>query len=1094
MLRGARAPFTLRRMASTPLLLASLLLAILLATAVTAALASFGARALPAAVHQRLAAARQTAITVTGQIGAARASADTAVIGSALRSAMPGVPLTLLTGRWSDQLQLPRPAGTAATSLIQAAALDRIAAHARLVAGRWPGPPEPGHPVPVAVPEGTAGLLGLRPGAVLPLRDSVTGAPVTLRVTGLFRPAGPGAAYWQLSLLGTAGRLVQGSYVTYGPLLVSPAALASGRLGVAEASWLALPSLGRVDPGSLSGLANRVAAAEARLGNDQSLGGLQVTARLPGLLRVLDSSVVAARSQLLIGLLQLLLIAAVAVALAARLLASQREPETALLAARGLARRQLAGPALGEACLLALAAAGAGALLGGYLAAMLLSASGLAAPGPWWPGSWPASVWVTAAAVAVLAVAVVLWPALRPAAPAAARARRGRQALAAGAVLAGLDVALLTLGVLAFWELRRYSAVATLAGGSLGIDPVLSAAPAVAVAGTALVPLRALPAAARALDRLSARGRRLSASLASWQVSRRPVRQGGPLLLVVLAVATGTLALAQHQSWRQSQLDRAAFQAGADVRADLPGPLPLGESGRIAALAGVRAATPVSSFSNGSSQVAAVDARTAAGTVLMRPDLAPAAPDRLWRLIRPAPPRPPLLLPGRPARLAITAALSSPPGLPAGGASVTLTVQDRSGVSYQVPAGRLPPDGRSHRLLAAMSATRQAAYPLRLLGLSLSYQLPGLAAPPHRGGTGPAARAGAGQARLTVSALAVSPAASGRFARPFASGAVLAAWRASAGSADLANPLAAGVAPRLTGWQASRGGATASFRAGTGQLVERPGAPPQPVSGTVSLTAPPAGPAVLPAIATRALLSATGARQGRTIPLQAGNATVPVRIVAVVRAFPTLGTGPAVIVDLAALEDRLAQAGQPPLAADQWLLRNAGPGVPRGLPSGTAAVSVAGAARRLLTDPLANVPQLSLLVITVAAAVLAAIGFSVSVAASVAERRTQAALLAALGVGRAGQAGQLCLEQLMLSLPAAGAGVAIGALLAHLLVPAVTLTSAAAVPFPPALVIVPLGWTAALALGVAAVPVLAAAATVGYRPDPAAQLRAAEAG
>ena len=201
-----------------------------------------------------------------------------------------------------------------------------------------------------------------------------------------------------------------------------------------------------------------------------------------------------------------------------------------------------------------------------------------------------------------------------------------------------------------------------------------------------------------------------------------------------------------------------------------------------------------------------------------------------------------------------------------------------------------------------------------------------------------------------------------------------------------------------------------------------------------------------------------------------------------------------VIVDLAALEDRLARAGQPPMAADRWLLRTAGPAVPGGLPPGTAAVSADATSHSLLTDPLLGVPQLSLLVITLAAAVLAAIGFSVSVAASVAERRTQAALLAALGVGRAGQAGQLCLEQLMLSLPAAGAGVAIGALLAHLLVPAVTLTSAAAVPFPTALIIVPVGWTVLLALGVAAVPVLAAAATLGYRPDPAAQLRAAEAG
>ena len=123
---------------------------------------------------------------------------------------------------------------------------------------------------------------------------------------------------------------------------------------------------------------------------------------------------------------------------------------------------------------------------------------------------------------------------------------------------------------------------------------------------------------------------------------------------------------------------------------------------------------------------------------------------------------------------------------------------------------------------------------------------------------------------------------------------------------------------------------------------------------------------------------------------------------------------------------------------------------------------------------------------------LAGIGFVVSVAAAMRERRLQDALLAALGVDRAARTGQLCLEQLMLSVPAAAAGAAIGVALAYLLVPAVTLTTGAATPFPPVHVVIPLGWTALLALSIAAVPVLAAAATAAYRPDPAAELRAGE--
>ena len=116
-----------------------------------------------------------------------------------------------------------------------------------------------------------------------------------------------------------------------------------------------------------------------------------------------------------------------------------------------------------------------------------------------------------------------------------------------------------------------------------------------------------------------------------------------------------------------------------------------------------------------------------------------------------------------------------------------------------------------------------------------------------------------------------------------------------------------------------------------------------------------------------------------------------------------------------------------------------------------------------------------------------------SVTASVRERRAQSALLAALGVSRASRAGQLCLEQLMLSAPAAAAGVLLGAGLARLLVRAVTLTTSASLPVPPVLIVIPWAGAIALAVAVAAVPVLAAAATIARRPDPAAELRAAEA-
>jgi len=686
----------------------------------------------------------------------------------------------------------------------------------------------------------------------------------------------------------------------------------------------------------------------------------------------------------------------------------------------------------------------------------------------------------------------------------------------ATAARAGLDAALLALGVVAFWELRRYSAVPRLSGGSLGIDPVLAVAPVLALAGLALLPLRALPAAARLLDRLSARGRRLTAALASWQVARRPVRQGGPILLVVLAVGTGTLVLAQHQSWRQSQLDQAAFATGADVRAGLAAPLPLGRAALIAQAHGVLGAMPVSNFNSGF-DVYALDARAAPDTVLLRPDLAALRPAVLWRRITPARPSPGLVLPGRPARLAVTAAVRPPRGVHLGTLPVSLSVQDGWGIVYSVPAGSLPADGRYHRLAADLTGPGQPAagqaaagqaggrggarYPLRLLGLSLSYQLPGFPVPP----SGPAARTtlteagiAAARATLDVRDLAVSARPSGGFAAPFAGagqhpgtgpragGGGLAGWHAAAGAAGLADPHAFGIKPAVKAWRP--GTASLTFSVGTGLLIQKSGAVPLPVAGQLALTAGyPAGP--LPAIATRAFYGSANARLGQVIPLPVGNATVPVRLVAAIRAFPSAGgTAPAIIVDLGSLGGTLAAQSQPPVPVTGWWLHTA-PGSPPRLPAGATAATWAGTAAVLLGDPLPNVPQLALLVIALAAALLATIGFVVCVVAAVTERRLQDALLAALGVGRGARTSQLCLEQLMLSVPAAIAGALIGVGLARLLVPAVTLTSGAAAPFPPVHVLIPLGWTAVLALVVAAVPVLTAVVAAAHRPDPAAQLR-----
>jgi hypothetical protein len=194
------------------------------------------------------------------------------------------------------------------------------------------------------------------------------------------------------------------------------------------------------------------------------------------------------------------------------------------------------------------------------------------------------------------------------------------------------------------------------------------------------------------------------------------------------------------------------------------------------------------------------------------------------------------------------------------------------------------------------------------------------------------------------------------------------------------------------------------------------------------------------------------------------------------------------------VQDALASTGfGGSLPVSAWWLATVNGAVPRGLPAGSVVTDAAALDRRLVRDPLSAAPVQAAAAVAAAAAALAALGFCVSVAASARERRPQRALLGALGVPAAAQAWLFCAEEALVSLPAAAVGLAIGAILAHLVVPALTVTATGGLPPLPVIVTLPVGWIVVIAAGLPAVPVLAAAVATVRRPDPAAELRAAEA-
>jgi hypothetical protein len=1066
--------------------LAAAALTTLVAATVGAAFAAFAGQALPQAVRHDLVVAPGTTLAAAGSFASGDPAQTSAALRSSITAGLGGVPFSFWQGIWSDPLSflagsLPaKPTSITSDNIpqLQAASLEGVTDHAVLVTGKWPGqfPASAADPIPAALPASTAALLKLRPGDVLRVQDQDTGALATFILTGLYAerqsPASV-ASYWQLNSIPASGS-VNGTgsasgYTTYGPLVVAPS-MFPGRLAEGTGTWVAQPDMAGFNDADLFAIPIVFAS--------RLLTTLTLTTNLPTVLADTGDNFAVARSLLGISAFELLVLTVAALLGVARLLAAQREGETALLTARGATRWQLTRLTAAEVIPLSLAAALIGGVAGIWLARLLGStlyspgtAGGVVADGGISvaaPGTWLDAL-AAALGIAVLSVGALLYPVLRPR-RAAAQAQQGRRAVLSRVTGAGADLALVALAVLACWQLRRYSAVSTSADSPSVIDPVLVLAPALALAAGTVLSLRLQLAAARAVDRLSAGGRGLTSSLAGWQFSRQPLRQGGAALLLVMAVGTGTLALAQHQSWTRSAADQAAYVTGGDAQVNLASPEPAGATTSITGAAGVRAAMAVSVVQEVTpAPVVAIDAAQAPKVALLRADQSTLPPAALLRSITPSSPSGGELISGRPLSVKFTVTLSR---APLGPMYAQFTVTDATGAAFQLSPGLFSADGRPHVLTAPLGGTH-AAYPLRLTQVVLFYTLP------------------AKQLKTPVT-LTVA-------------GATSTTWTAVASSPELVSELSTNdmygpsAGPRVTSWQRAPRGATLTFIPGYGQWSQAPGATPvqtEPVAGQVSLSAPDTRPAAVPAIATRAFDSANNTGVGSIVQTTINRTIVPAKIVAVASAFPTI-TGAGLVMDLSTLEVFLVSHGAAPVAVTQWWLATADGQVPasltHALPSGATTKSSAALAAATVADPLSAAPQQALLAMTVAAALLAVFGFWVSIAANVRQRRAENAVLAALGVSQRSAAAQLFLEKLLLSVPAAALGLLLGSVVARLLVPAVTLSPTAQTPVPPPLTMFDLPQTIPLAAVVAVLPALAAALVVFRRPDPAAELRLAEA-
>ncbi|MFJ6851644.1 FtsX-like permease family protein [Streptomyces sp. NPDC091271] len=1101
--------FVLLRVRAHRLLLAAAVLAVLLTTCVLAALTAFSGSIGDAALRHTLThrSAAQASLLVSADVDREERGEADAAVRRAARDTFDGLPVTVRklesSGAYAlpDGLQAPA-ARRDQPDLTHLASLDR--SRIRLTAGRLPDAGAGGakERVQVALPRAAAEALKLKPGSRLTLTDRLKETSLPVEITGLYEASDLDDPYWQLDPLGGRGarKIV---FTTYGPLLADPAVLASGRVSAGPVSWLAAADFRAVTTGRTEALRRASTDGPRALSASPVLGdGAMVRTSLPTVIGQIDRALLVSRSTIMIVAVQLVLLAGYALLLVARLLSSERGGETELLRARGGSRGRIASLAAIEALLLAVPAAVVAPLLAGPLTRLLAARSELGRIGVRLDGGVDGTVWLVAGAVALACALAVVAPAL-----AAGGGRRGaRAATLPTPVRAGADIGLLLIAGVAYWQLDRQTGASgsgALSGdreGDLGIDPLLVAAPALALLAGTVLTLRLLPPAARLAERRAAGGRGLSAALAGWQFSRRPLRGAGPVLLLVLSVAMGMLAIGQSASWDRSQGDQADFRSGASVR--MVGALS-GDPAKAAAytdLPGVREAAPAfrttADLSGGrTAEVLALDTAHADERMLMREDLSGASAQELFDAI--APPRTAragVVLPEGSERVLFDLRIrdTSAPGGRSPSSStalVSVLLEDRYGVGYRIGAGTVAVDGRAHSVSFPVSAAGELA----VTGFELDGEVPAVR-PEKR--LVDVARL---RARTTDGHEEPAPAAEG------------VRWTAGTTVSEGSETRPGEAVQEVAG-----SGATPSFRYGTGATLPDDsfwgsGA----AVGTLRITAArPAAP-VLKAVATDAYLTYAGAKPGQEIDLTLAGNTVRVKLVKSVRQLPTTGPGAfagapedaseessakpggGLLLDLKAVSEVLAHRAGATLAPTEWWLSAApgdGPKVAaelRALPgTDPAQVRVRDeVAQELADDPLGAGPQSALLAVAVVAAALAAVGFAVGLVGSQRERAAEFAVLRALGAPRRRLARTAAAEQGVLIALALLIGLALGAVLTRAVVPLVVLTGQAARPVPDALVLLPAGQVAVLLASVAAVPLLTVAAITLRRADPAVSLR-----
>lgn len=1003
--------FMARRLVVHPVALVAVVAAVLLSMTAVATVQLLSRDIADASVRTAVSVPEdQRTVAVSAYLRPSEIADADEVIRSGLRAALGGAQVSR-----AANLTVRGIEGRAATDRAHVSELAGLEQVARLTSGRWPRPATveamAGRGVAeVALPESAARELGVAVGGSLVLTDIIDASrpPLTVALAGTYTPTSPHAPLWLDDTLSAQG-VRHTEFTTYGPFVLGSGSLAHGQDAPQTMTWRGA-TRAPVDVLGLAvakddltrhvrALTRAIGAGEGPRAARESTASnpLRNATVIDGASPLLSAATTVAervRVALLTPTLLLMLLGSASLVVASALLATMRSAETALLRTRGASTRQLVVLAGADAGLMVTVGA-MGAVVGAPVLARWVSRrSGLGGPSA---GSLEAlgapSLWAVPAAMGLIAALVITLTSVRVARDRSSAVRTGRGGRALQALTgSGLDILLVLLGVLSAVQLRRYAAgsgsgsgsASGLASAAAAVDPLTVAAPTLVIAGLAVLCLRLLPVLVRLAAAATESRSGFVLAWGGWQVARRLADQSGTILLVLLAMAMGTLALAQGATTSRAIADQSSFAAGSALRVETSSPMwtDPGVGGVMAAAVGDRTSVmgvhretvdlgPLEDVT-----VLGLDATVAGRIVHPRADT---LAGRSWSELT--------------ADLADGRALGDAPAIPAAAADLTVDLRVRSDI--------LVPEGLVFPVTLHLRDGQGLVHPLSLGSVV------------------------AGTSTASVSL----PRGERSLPPPLALVGVVADWPSTA--------------PWLRQPDALRLDVDAVRAAGT-RLEGLDALVAQSTDNGAARMVPGARSPV-PALVTRDVASAVEVGVGGTMSLSLDGSPLTLRVVGLLESFPTARTpGRAIVVDLpSVMGSGLAPGTQRRAllpATQEWWLETGDPSGARDrladqLAPGSTVVSRADLVDGRDRNPVNAGLRSAMALVTGAALVLAAVGFAATTAALSRTRRRENAILLALGISSRRVRRTLVFERLVVVIVTVLTGLVLGLVAAYAVVP-----------------------------------------------------------